>query len=101
MHLHSLCMFCSETDGPRFVNRLSEMFSRLIPRVLLQWSRRIEPEKTLLFSKHSYFGEQLIIYNRGPTQPRFIVPQKTGHQRITSLYSLVLLLLYTSLLMCH
>lgn len=62
----------------RHILRLTKAYTRLSPRVQWQWCRKSELQRTPLFSKHSYWGEELIIQSQGPRQPHLIAPQKKG-----------------------
>lgn len=57
---------------------LTKAYTRLSPWVWWQWCRKSELQRTPLFSKHSYRGEELIIQSRGPRRPHLIVPQRKG-----------------------
>lgn len=56
----------------------TKAYTRPSPRVQWQWCRKSELQRTPLFSKHSYWGEELIIQSQGPRQPHLIAPQKKG-----------------------
>lgn len=62
----------------RHILSLTKAYTRLSPRVQWQWCRKSELQRTPLFSKHSYWGEELIIQSQGPRQPHLIAPQKKG-----------------------
>lgn len=62
----------------RHILRLTKAYTHLSPRVQWQWCRKSELQRTPLFSKHSYWGEELIIQSQGPRQPHLIAPQKKG-----------------------
>lgn len=62
----------------RHILSLTKAYTRLSPRVQWQWCRKSELPRTPLFSKHSYWGEELIIQSQGPRQPHLIAPQKKG-----------------------
>lgn len=62
----------------RHILSLTKAYTRHSPRVQWQWCRKSELLRTPLFSKHSYWGEELIIHSQGPRQPHLIAPQKKG-----------------------
>lgn len=62
----------------RHILSLTKAYTRLSPRVQWQRCRKSELPRTPLFSKHSYWGEELIIQSQGPRQPHLIAPQKKG-----------------------
>lgn len=65
-------------SSERHILSLTKAYTRLSPRVWWQWCRKSELPRTPLFSKHSYWGEELIIQSQGPRQPHLIAPQKKG-----------------------
>lgn len=74
LNISWLSLFSSE----RHILSLTKAYTRLSPRVQWQWCRKSELQRTPLFSKHSYWGEELIIQSQGPRQPHLIAPQKKG-----------------------
>lgn len=89
MQLSFLCRVQKETEAlqylltvslfsERHILSLTKAYTRLSPWAQWQWCRKSELQRTPLFSKHSYWGEELIIQSQGPRQPHLIAPQKKG-----------------------